>query len=126
MAQTPIQDALKTIAKNQATSLEHRIEAIYEAAIGFRAQMDMARSTMHELEMAAKLDHGEERKEEYVKAKNGEIREMMLAEWLALDGEYQEAAQDYRTAKIQYRQCLLNIERLKVLVAARAGAAGMA
>lgn len=122
--QTAMKEALIQISSAQEMPLEERIEATYHSASGFRAQMDMALNTMRDKQMAAKLDHGEERKEEYVKAKNTEIREMMMADWLSMDGEYQEAVEDHRTAKIQYRQCLLNAERLKLLVAARAVSPG--
>jgi hypothetical protein len=87
----------------------------YDAAIESRQQMEQAASTMREKQMNAKLE-SEEREEEYVKAKNNEIREMLMAKWLAEDEEYQQASEDYRAAKTAHRCALLNAERAKLLV----------
>lgn len=91
-----------------------RIEETFDALIVSRQAMDEYGREMRDQETDAKLSH----EDEYVGAKNGEVRSVLMARWLSEDGEYQEARHKYLDARRDMRLATINVERLKLLVAA--------
>lgn len=94
-------------------SLSERIEAAYDEAISQRERMLEAQGEIRRAEENVKVEHSEE----WAGAKNGDVRKVLLAEWLAHDDPYVQARIYYDRARDSYRLYLLEIERLKLLVA---------
>jgi hypothetical protein len=111
-------DTTKTINKIEQAlaryewSLSERIEAAYDETIKLRDDMALDKAVLRAKEEAAKLDHADE----WEKAKNSEVRSVLLAGWLADDSTYAQAYGRYMSNREDYRLALLEIERLKLLV----------
>lgn len=98
-------------------SLRERIEEAFDALIETRSAMDEHARDMQDAEMDAKLSH----EDEYISAKNSEVRQVLMARWLAEDGEYQVARSRYLDARRDMRLATVEIERMKLLIADRNG-----
>lgn len=102
-----------------ADDLNTRIENAFDEAILNRKLMLEAQWEVQLKETNAKVEHPDE----WAAAKNGEVRSMLLADWLRDDAEYWSRREDHNTARNLYRIGLLEVERLKLLVEARKAAA---
>lgn len=98
--------------------LAERIEKAFHEAIVTRRHMELARWQIQDTESKAKAEHADE----WSGAKNNDVRAVLLAGWLSGDEDYTEARQIYRESKLEHRLALLEIERLKLLVALERGA----
>lgn len=95
--------------------LAERIEASFDFARTARSDLEHWRQVKEAIEERVKLENTEA----YMNAKNGEIRQLLLLSWLHNDEDWQMAREEYRKARHAYRQELLHIERLKLLVEER-------
>lgn len=105
--------ALKTDEKEP---LGERIEAAFDGIYESRATMDRSLRSMRESEQRVKSENGDE----YKNAKNNEVRQFLLADWLAGDEDYEAAREDYERARLDLRLSQIEAERLKLLVRERA------
>ena len=99
-------------------TLEERIEAEFDRAIAAKSDMQTNASKIADSEETAKMDN----LDEWTGAKNNDVRHSIVLRALAEDEDYHTARQGYRAARDRYRLAVLEIERLKLLVAARAAA----
>lgn len=99
-------------------SLADRIEAAFDRAIKSKSLMQYSQLTMRLISDDAKLEH----RDEYAGAKNNDVRAVLLHDWLQDELEYWAARKNYDEARDDYRLALLEIERLKLLVALERGA----
>ncbi len=98
-------------------ALAERIEAAFDDAVRAREAMFNARATTEAREANAKLDHADD----WASAKNNDVRAVMLASWLHDDDVYQRVRAEYEEVRDTYRLSLLEIERLRLLVALEGG-----
>ena len=97
-------------------TLAERIEAAFDEAKACRETMLDAGRNLEEMRAGAKLDHAEE----WAGAKNNDVRAVMLAGWLEEESGYGKNVVEYQEGRDGYKLALLEIERLKLLVAASA------
>lgn len=102
-------------ANAPAEDLETRIESVFDEAAATRRMMIEHQREVLRLEADAKLEH----RDEWAGAKNNDVRAVLLAEWLAENEEYRENRGNYDTAREEFRISMLEVERLRLLVAAR-------
>lgn len=107
----------KTNKKEGAVTLNERIETAFDEAIRHRRAMLEARYEVSNKEANAKLEY----RDDWAGAKNNDVRRVLLEEWLAGDDVYWQARLAYDKARDEYRVALLEIERLKLLVALGGG-----
>lgn len=98
-------------------TLAERIEAAFDEAIEARSVMLYASRNLEDLRAQAKLEHADE----WASAKNNDVRAVLLAGWLEEDDAYGKAVLEYQEGRIGFRLALLEIERLKLLVALEGG-----
>lgn len=101
------------------SALTARIEAAFDSAIVCKSRMQAEANDIAAAEETAKMDN----LEEWTAAKNNDVRRAIVLRELADDEGYHASRKIYRAARDDYRLALLEIERLKVLVA-HLGAAG--
>jgi hypothetical protein len=112
------QEIVREMIEEREKPLALRIEETYDARTTQEAIMNMAEQSMQDAELRVKLAN----KDEYVGAKNNEVRAVMMAEWLSSDEDYQEALEDYSIAARKAKRAELHAKRLRLLVdLARAG-----
>lgn len=97
--------------------LEQRIEKVFDVASLLRQDMQIAMLSMVESEEAVKADC----LDEWMAAKNNDVRKAIIQRELVQNDEYQSARLDYRRARDDYQRTLLEIQRLKLLVALHGG-----
>ena len=102
----------RAIRANPEAPVRERMEAAYECLIQDRIRMMMFGSTVREKEERAKLKN----EDSYSSAKNNNVREVLLAQWLEDDPEYAQALEDYREARDYFRVSQLYVQRCKALV----------
>lgn len=95
-------------------TLSERIEAAYDRAQEHRAGMQLALWNMEGREQDAIERLGDE----WINARNNDVRRALVGRALREDAAYQEARQSYRSNRDSYKLVLLDIERLKLLVEA--------
>lgn len=100
-------------------TLNERIETAFDEAIEHRWLMLEARHQISNKEANAKVEH----RDDWAGAKNNDVRKVLLEEWLANDDVYWQARLAYDKARDEFRVALLEIERLKLLVALNKDAA---
>ncbi len=98
-------------------TLAERIEAAFDEAVGAKRRMQINLRGITELEETAKMEN----LDEWVGAKNNDVRRAIVLRDLAEDEDYDRARFEYDNARDRYRLALLEIERLKLLVALEAG-----
>lgn len=103
----------KTKDARSGRTLTERIEAAWDEAIETRSVMLYASRNLEDLRAQAKLDHADE----WAAAKNNDVRAVMLAGWLEEDDYYGRSVLEYQEGRMGFRLALLEIERLKLLVA---------
>lgn len=96
--------------------MEQRIEAAWDEAISQRSAMMAAETVMQNSEETAISDLGEE----WANAKNNDIRKALVRDALAGDEGYQEARVGYRAARNVYRLKMMEVSKLRDLVAEKA------
>jgi hypothetical protein len=101
-----------------AQTMTDRIEAVFNAAVAAKRNMQASANDVAAAEETAKMDN----LDEWVGAKNNDVRRSIILRELDDDEAYYVARQLYRDARDSYRLALLEIERLKLLVAWERGA----
>lgn len=99
--------------------MEDRINQAWDDAIQARSIMRVFANAMDEAQEEVKLAN----LSDYLAAKNGEFRQVLLIHWLKDNLEYQKSRNGYRDARDDYRIARLEIERLKMLIESAAVAA---
>ena len=94
--------------------LEDRVNEAFDDAIRFRAAMQSAWRAMQQHEETAKMEN----LEEWVAAKNNDIRKAIVLRALEENHEYQTWRSQYADARDDLKLALLDIERVKLLVRA--------
>lgn len=99
---------------DERRTMEKRIELAWDEAIAHRARMIEAQHALADVEETAKMDN----LDEWVGAKNNDVRRAIVLRALADDVEYHEARVAYRNEKDAFKLAMLHIERLRMLIAA--------
>lgn len=95
-------------------TLTERIEAAFDAVIASKAQMHEALYFMDLAEESARMDNIEE----WASAKNNDVRRAIVLRELADNEDYHAARTRHRDNRDGFRLGMLEVERLKLLVAA--------
>lgn len=106
------QEITRELMEEREKPLALRIEDTYDARTAYESAMEMAQHSMDEARLRVKLEN----KDEYAGAKNNDVREVLMAEWLAEDEDYQEALEDYSIAARKAKRAELHAKRLRLLV----------
>jgi hypothetical protein len=98
--------------------VEETINKAYDRAVQRRLEMAFRGSEIQDAEETAKMDN----LDEWVAAKNNDVRRAIILRALADDERYHENRKMYRASREDLRIALINVERVKTLIAGyRAG-----
>lgn len=93
-------------------SLQERIETAYDGAVHLHRKIEFTTASIQESETRVKLVH----QDDYMAAKNGDQRTLLMSGWLRADEDYMSATEDRQEAEIDLKLVRLEIERLRLLV----------
>lgn len=99
-----------------AEDLEVRIESTFDELVMERRLMLEAEREISLKETNAKVEN----MEQWIAAKNGEVRSSLLAKWLEGDDEYWTYRKTYDDSRKNFRVGLLEAKRFELLIGARA------
>lgn len=98
--------------------MEKEINAVYDRVVRLRLDMAFRSSEIQDDEETAKMDN----LEEWTSAKNNDVRRAIILRALADDEHYHANRKQYRAMREDLRIALINVERVKTLIAGyRAG-----
>ena len=94
--------------------LESEIKEAYEKAKQARIALSMLDHQLEDMRLVAKLTMGDE----WVNAKNNDVRKMMVERYFADNMDYAQVVEAQREAKLNFRLAMLDVEYVKALILA--------